>query len=695
MPSLRTPRKTKNRHKTYRSRRSIHGGAPDTPEQREATIARLKAQVDAKFATDAFNPVIVNPESKFVLVTYWWGGGNLNKNTQLPCIADLQEEYLGEQDDILWDEDSGVPELEAEKVKLASAKRALLANPNDAAQKKIKADAIKEAKKHIRNILGSQNMRRVMNEFVNSETLRRRASGEGRDPIAFRAMIDMWKRHHSNLRINHLAVEFEIGPSEYQYGINIKPYFIKKSLEKCSQQGQNRSVLYIDGDMFANKFPRIFETQGVDLMLRGWGIDPRSNNKFLNSVCFDPYIIETSGGTMFFGNTPNAHTILNDWDAESCLAKNAGKADDRILSMVLSLNNWGIRGSIILLPIEYLWLTNDYEKNGPLKQLATETGMTCDPIIEHPACLTSEDTATGGTSSREPDGYWPKIGAVVDCKEIGGTFYEYIFFEHKRDVPTFGPYLNYIKTATNSADPPNNKLFNVVSWDEKYGQHNQTATTNLTFNNNVITPYGNAACEQNVMDVPPTTPDIIKVCLGHLRAGHSVRVGGDGTFTSTSDIRITPKNIIKAQDQYTVGMPPSDIIRRFEIDTTQPIYFSCKNPIVMHLLAMCENLESLNVHLKDSYMFTSRISWQLEGAAASMAPGAATTGQAASPNDAIGFSLGEDHAIDPEESGDPPISSNLSAPSGNNNVLPPSGNNSMSSNSGISSSISDSPATMP
>ena len=32
-------------------------------------------------------PKIVNQASKFVVVTYWWGRGNLNNNTARPCIS--------------------------------------------------------------------------------------------------------------------------------------------------------------------------------------------------------------------------------------------------------------------------------------------------------------------------------------------------------------------------------------------------------------------------------------------------------------------------------------------------------------------------------------------------------------------------------------------------------------------------------
>ena len=39
------------------------------------------------------SPTIINPESKFVVVTYWWGRGNYNGNTARPCMA-FYEEFI-------------------------------------------------------------------------------------------------------------------------------------------------------------------------------------------------------------------------------------------------------------------------------------------------------------------------------------------------------------------------------------------------------------------------------------------------------------------------------------------------------------------------------------------------------------------------------------------------------------------------
>ena len=38
-------------------------------------------------------PTIVNPDSKFVVVTYWWGHGNVNNNIARPCIS-FYEDFI-------------------------------------------------------------------------------------------------------------------------------------------------------------------------------------------------------------------------------------------------------------------------------------------------------------------------------------------------------------------------------------------------------------------------------------------------------------------------------------------------------------------------------------------------------------------------------------------------------------------------
>ena len=584
MPSLRTPRKVKNRRKTYRS----HFKPPMTGGLR----GDLKAFIDSKPMT----PKIVNPASNFVVVTYWWGQGNDNKNTQLPCIAQLQEEYTESVGDELLDEDQteDFPELENAKTLFSNAKKALAQNPTDKELAATFARTKKTVSKMIETILSSQAMRAKMNAWVNKSSVDLLDKGEGRRPIKFEEMIKMWEDHHAKLGCNYMAMNYEFERKDYQKAINAKPYFIEKALDACN----GKSVLYIDGDMFVNKYPKIFDIDNVDFMARGWSMDPRSARDFkadgtMDEICFDPYLIETSGGTMFFSNTTASRKLLREWDTSSSLPINDGKADDRILSMVLTLSNWSVKSSVIQLPIEYLWLTNDYKKKEELNKISKY----CDPIIEHPACLTSEDTATGGLTSREPAGYEQLISNALDCTYNGGIFYEFVFFPKASMVSAFGPYLTYLKTATDKKHSGTPR-FKIVDYKDKYGVYNEVVADNIEkAKTEAIVPSNDGVA---LLSQSATIPQI----LAHLQHGMNVQIGDDTDPLGDIETDIRCSN--------TVDVPETGIVDRIQIDTHSPLYFGHKNPVVTHLVSMSRDLTDLNTHLMDSYIFVSRIRWNIK-----------------------------------------------------------------------------------
>ena len=74
------------REKPKKTRRVKRKGGADPPPA-QSSNDRLKSIIDATKAS----PVIVNPASKFVVATYWWGGDNKNANTQRPCPEDIGE----------------------------------------------------------------------------------------------------------------------------------------------------------------------------------------------------------------------------------------------------------------------------------------------------------------------------------------------------------------------------------------------------------------------------------------------------------------------------------------------------------------------------------------------------------------------------------------------------------------------------
>ena len=57
-------------------------------EQYNQQIERLRSIIDATdFANHENELRIVNNTSRFVVVTYWWGRGNLNRNLARPCLS--------------------------------------------------------------------------------------------------------------------------------------------------------------------------------------------------------------------------------------------------------------------------------------------------------------------------------------------------------------------------------------------------------------------------------------------------------------------------------------------------------------------------------------------------------------------------------------------------------------------------------
>ena len=265
------------------------------------------------------------------------------------------------------------------------------------------------------------------------------------NPLKFEVMIENWKNQCAKNNCNYLAVEYPefAKPGGYQMAINAKPLFIKKCLELCG----DKSVLYIDGDMNIRQYPVLFDLRDVDYMARGWWIDPRSSYKFEESITYDPYTFETSGGTMFFSTSEDSRLLLDMWITESSKSYQKGKADDRIISMIFNTKKMLLNMKIIQLPIEYLWLTLDYndrlleseiyDYNVPLMESTI--------IIDHPECLTSEDTASGSGASSDRT---PKFYDFLDynLEPVSEEYYEFLAFP---DVKYTAGVKDYLKFMSN------------------------------------------------------------------------------------------------------------------------------------------------------------------------------------------------------------------------------------------------------
>lgn len=318
------------------------------------------------------------------------------------------------------------------------------------------------------------------------------------NPITFNEMIAKWEAECTKFKCNYMAVEYPefAMPGGYQLAINAKPLFIRKALEAVKDTG--RSVLYIDGNMFIRKYPKIFDLPDVDFMARGWWIDPRSSWKMEESITYDPYTFETSGGTMMFSQSVESKQLISKWIEQASKSYQVGKADDRILSLVFNTYKFLCSMKIIQLPIEYLWLSLDYdERMLDLVYDYDKYKMTESIIIEHPECLTSEDTATGGgaASSRTPK-FYEYLEENID--PVSEQFHEYMMFPTKDMVDTFKSYLDYMsgvqymndgnnilieKGFVNLSNPAENEQpLYITNYDDKFGNIKYPQDNSLTYN---------------------------------------------------------------------------------------------------------------------------------------------------------------------------------------------------------------------
>jgi hypothetical protein len=182
----------------------------------------------------------------------------------------------------------------------------------------------------------------------------------------FKLLSKQWVKNCGRCKIKSHAIQ-KNWKKTYQEAINYKPTFILTMLKSL-----NHGVVYSDVDMVVHKHPDIFENkENFDLIFFNWNYDKRVSNGII-----DPFTLETSGGLMYFNNTPMAIKLLKLWKAE--LDLNPKMADDRVLSIVFykyAALQWC---RCKWLPFEYFYIPEFY-KHIPIN-----------PIISHPRQMTEE-----------------------------------------------------------------------------------------------------------------------------------------------------------------------------------------------------------------------------------------------------------------------------------------------------------------
>ena len=478
------------------------------------------------------------------------------------------------------------------------------------------------------------------------------------NPITFNEMIAKWEAECTKFKCNYMAVEYPefAMPGGYQLAINAKPLFIRKALEAVQDTG--RSVLYIDGDMFIRKYPKIFDLPDVDFMARGWWIDPRSSWKMEESITYDPYTFETSGGTMMFSQSVESKQLISKWIEQASKSYQVGKADDRILSLVFNTYKFLCSMKIIQLPIEYLWLSLDYdERMLDLVYDYDKYKMTESIIIEHPECLTSEDTATGGgaASSRTPK-FYEYLEENID--PVSEQFHEYMMFPTKDMVDTFKSYLDYMsgvqymidgnniliaKGFVNLSNPAENEQpLYITNYDDKFGNIKYPQDTSLTYNQ-VAEINIQRSSQMNVNDLALVSMDnnslieindltkfmkeddptkynhakIISLIIKLLKQGKQVIYNPKtmpGYNTTYYDLLLKNKtNNLSSMEfifvpRFTTGtISSSNYFYKPLIETNQVMMFK-PSEILINFLMMFLSLDDMSTYLNNgSYEFMSRV----------------------------------------------------------------------------------------
>jgi hypothetical protein len=503
----------------------------------------------------------INKNSKFIIITYWWGRGNLNRNTQSPC-KDLHYVQYNWQ--------------------------------------------LKDGQKLLR------------------------------EPDTFEGMIDKWNKNCISKNCNYFSQEYPefAVPGGYQLAINAKPLFIKKVLDTLRDMGkEDISVVYIDGDMTVNKYPHIFDMKNVDYMGRGWNIDPRSNVHYKTKPCFDPFTFETSGGIMYFGNNDNGRKLLTMWNKWSFMQKFQGKADDRILSMLINSKQLYITMNVLQLPIEYLWLTDAYE---PIDKrdvyLDKKHYSRNDIVFEHPACLTTEESAReqGAAANRQPAYYDVLVENLIECQSEGGVLHEYIVFDKYNQAREWKKYLQYISSDDASLgkfkDGENIIPYYIRSYKSGYADknnfveaHTETIRTIISSLKNIpnINKYDlvylvlNSEKSQIVDDYIyiKKTGHVIPYITALLAMKKMViYIPNKGKGSNSRSSHKSLNYILKNKKKYEfICNINNDNLNYPVIDGENPIYFNYNSERLIKILRMSEDITELNKNLKMCVLYVQLI----------------------------------------------------------------------------------------
>jgi hypothetical protein len=339
---------------------------------------------------------------------------------------------------------------------------------------------------------------------------------------------------------------------------------------------------------------------------------------------------------MFFSNSEESHLLLDMWIIESDKVYQKGKADDRIISMIFNTKKMLLNMKIIQLPIEYLWLTLDYDD----RLLESEVYdynvalMESSIIIDHPECLTSEDTATGSGASSDRT---PKFYGFLDYNldPVSENYYEYLAFSDVKYTAGLKDYLKYmsdvfyiddgneilyakgfVEQGRNTSE--NEQPLYIFPFEKQFGDKNELSQTIISratnmnstglFKFNESTNIAEIENTNFMKEEDPLKTDTVKILAliyKLLSEGKDVlykppnaNVDIYQNFISNLDNKY--KNTEFAFVPIFNGKTYNDIFRPL-IDTNNCIYISHKSLFMQKLITIFESLDDLSTFINNGF----------------------------------------------------------------------------------------------
>jgi hypothetical protein len=354
---------------------------------------------------------------------------------------------------------------------------------------------------------------------------------------------------------------------------------------------------------------------------------------------------------MYFSQSNQSKILIDKWIEIASKPEQIGKADDRVLSMIFNSYKFLLSMKIIQLPIEYLWLSLDYDDR-MLENIYdyNQERMKRTIFVEHPECLTTEETAAGaGASSNRTPKYYQFLSEYI--VPVVEEVHEYLMFPTKgmsdafRDYYTYMSGIQYINDGNpyllqrgfvDPENPENNESpLYIIPYDDKLGNTPHPEDRTETYNTISDANYGRAR-NMNIADMliikrlesDPNVrivkrnqdetlvfeKEVIALILRLLMEGHTVLYDPTPPKNRVYMTVLLEKYNTMYKDLEFVFVPilKSSLLANFfkpNIDTSRPMLFRpCK--MLMEFMSMFVTLDGLSEKLgedKGSYEFMSRV----------------------------------------------------------------------------------------